>query len=518
MWNKLEKRYWIPGVLLLLWMGIFAFLNGNCQSFWADEIASVGFIRNGLGLSEVLNTYLYVENNLPLYPLILYVVYRIMPYGEQFLLIPSILFCMAGIVVLAMTAARLKGKRAGFLTLCLGASSGVLIWQAAWEIRCYGLAFLLSSLVLYSFVMKFLRGSRKDMVLWSVSLALFFWTHWFAFILLAFYGLVDLALVIGRKISWKHLICWVPGCLLYFPWLLASLYYKNSGLEDYWSQTPGFKNMAWTVLFYLDGNHLLWYLCLLTGAGLLFFAAARFGKPASEEKTVSLLRAFCVTAIVWMIGVVFVYSRYLYPEGGLYVERYFTVIQPHILLITALGFSFLLDAADHAAEDERQKERRIFRLGAWVVRAVVVLLLVFSFLSAYRNQYVAIRKPFETYREAADYLVQEKGIWEESSLFTASNRFCMLDGFVHYYFEKRGYEPPANIVGSMVLSPQETRFYVDYSSLTEEELLSYDRIYCLRIHMAVDETLQDFLEMHYHLVEEQEEHGLEIWERNDVKK
>ena len=516
MWNKLEKRYWIPGVLLLLWMGIFAFLNGNCQSFWADEIASVGFIRDGLSLSEVLNTYLYVENNLPLYPLLLYVVYRVMPYGEQFLLIPSILFCMAGIVVLAMTTARLKGKRAGFLALCLGVSSGVLIWQAAWEIRCYGLAFFLSALVLYSFVMKFLRGSKKDMVLWSVSLALFFWTHWFAFILLAFYGLVDLALVIGRKISWKQLICWVPGCLLYFPWLFASLYYKNSGLEDYWSQPPGFKNMAWTVLFYLDGNRLLWYLCLLTGAGLLVFAVTRLRKPSSEEKTVSLLRAFCVAAVLWMIGLVFVYSRYLYPSGGLYVERYFTVIQPHILLITALGLSFLLDAADHAAEGERPKGGRIFRLGAWVVRAGVVLLLLFSFLSAYRNQYVAIRKPFEPYREAADYLVQEEGIWEESSLFTASNRFCMLDGFIHYYFEKRGYEPPANIVGSVVLSPQETRFYADYSSLTEEELLSYDRIYCLRIHMPVDETLQDFLEMHYRQVEGQEEHGLEIWERNDV--
>ena len=45
MWSKLEKRYWIPGVLLLLWMGVFAFLNGNYQSFWADEIASIGFIK-----------------------------------------------------------------------------------------------------------------------------------------------------------------------------------------------------------------------------------------------------------------------------------------------------------------------------------------------------------------------------------------------------------------------------------------------------------------------------------------
>ena len=62
--KKLEKKYLIPGIVLLLWLGIFSFVNGNCQSFWADELASIGFIRNGLSIPEVLNTYLYRENNL----------------------------------------------------------------------------------------------------------------------------------------------------------------------------------------------------------------------------------------------------------------------------------------------------------------------------------------------------------------------------------------------------------------------------------------------------------------------
>lgn len=526
--KHLGKRYWISGIVLLAGMGIFAFVNGNCQSFWADELASIGFIRDGLSIPQVLDTYLYRENNLPLYPMILYVIYRIMPYGEKFLLIPSILFCLAGIVLLAMTVGKLKGRRAGFLALCMGVSSGVLLWQAAWEIRCYAMAFFLSALVLYTFAGKCLRPDRKRMLLFSAAVAFCFWTHWFACILLFFYGVTDLILVLLRKISWKHLLCYVPGCLLFFPWLFASFYFKRWGLDNYWSDVPEWKDMLWTVLFYLNGNRILWYLCLLTGAALCVAALQALRRPYSEDKIKCLLSAFCVVIIGWVIGVVFVFSRYIDPAGGLFVERYFTVVQPHILLITTLGLDYILDWADRLllrskdkpagfGEDGVQtvKSRRDIwpKAAAWLARTAVIVLLVSAYVICYRDSYKAIRKPMEPYREAADYLVKEGKIWSDDCLFMGSNEFCALDGFVHYYFEKRGYKAPAHIVDSMVHSKWETRFYPNYTSLTKEELLSYDRIYCLRIHMGMDEEMKQLLEKYYVQVQTQDESGVEIWER-----
>lgn len=347
--KSIEKKYWILGAALLLWMGIFAFANGNCQSFWADEMASVGFVRNGLSIPQVLSTYLYRETNLPLYPMILYVIYRIMPYGEKYLLIPSILFCLAGIVIVAMSAYRLKGKRAGLIALCMGTSSSILLWQSAWEIRCYAMTFFLAALVFDMMIGKYKQPDKKHMILFSVSVAFCLWTHWFATILLFFYGVTDLILVILRKISWKHLLCYVPGCLLFFPWLFLSLYYKGGELQNFWIDVPQWKELFWIVLFYVNGNRVLWYLCLLTGGLLVVRALFVLRKPNFSEKAEVMLSAFNVAVVAWVIGVVYIYSKYISPEGSLFEERYFTIIQPHILLITTFGLNGIMDIGDRFA-------------------------------------------------------------------------------------------------------------------------------------------------------------------------
>ena len=89
----------------------------------------------------------------------------------------------------------------------------------------------------------------------------------------------------------------------------------------------------------------------------------------------------------------------------------------------------------------------------------------------------------------------------------------MLDGSIDYYFEKRGYEPPFDTIDGMVHTEQESRFYDNYKEITEQELLSYNRIYCLKIHMGIADELEQFLQENYDKVKEKEDNGIEIWEK-----
>lgn len=514
MWKKIckneERIYFWLKVFMLSFMAVFAFVNADVQSFWADELLSIGFVRDGISLKEMMHTYLFVESNLPLYSFLLYFVYRIAPYGEQFLLIPSIIFCIGGIIVLSKLGEILSGKRGSLLITCLGCASNVLIWQGAWEARCYSLLFFLSALTLLTFVKKLMEPAKKNRILYGIALSLFLWTHWFACILAVFYGLVDIILILKKKQPVRNLISYIFGGIIFLPWFIISFVSKNDEFNSFWGTVPTWKNPVWTVLFYLSGRRTLWYVCLLTGIWIcICFGYHLFFKNLRDSALIHI-KAIAVAAIVWVIGIIFIYSRYINPEGSLYIERYFMVVAPHILVVTMLGFDYILTYSKKII-DYFGTGNIVGKCILATIRLITVFILCYYLVLCYKEEYIAIRKPFQPFREAADFLINDQKIWDEDTALVGSNKFCTLDGFINYYFERRGYEAPDNVIDGAVHRKEESIFYKNYAQYSQEDLKKYKYIYCLTIHMGYDDEFQKFLSQYYTMVQDADENGIEIW-------
>lgn len=506
------KKSLIIKIVLLMWMTVFIWMNGSVQSLWIDELSSIGYIRSGISLKDMMYTYLFCDTNMPLYSIILYYVYRIVPYGEKFLLIPSILFCIMGIVVMSNLMKRISGERVSLIVLCLGCASNTIIWQGAWEARCYALTFMLSVIAFLYYVETVKNANKKALIGFSIAAFFFMTTHWFACVLLAVYGAIDLILIFYKKKSWQAVLTYIPGLMFFVPWFIISFMSKQEEYNNFWGMIPEWKNMVWTILFWLSGRHVLWYVCLITG----MIVCIKWVVSLIQKKEIAfenIIAVVCVVSIGWVIGIIYIYSRYVNPEGSLYIDRYFIVIAPHIILLTAYGMDSVISLCNDISKSSYIKKDYLKRILPCLGNIAIGVIISICWIQCYREGYIAIRKPFQQFREASEYLIEDGKIWDKDTLFVASNKYCGLDGFIEYYFIKRGYEEPVNIIDGKVNSLAESKFYPNYSQYSEAELLEYDTIIDFRIHMSFDEEFVAFLEKNYTNVQIIEGLGIGIWER-----
>lgn len=295
--------------------------------------------------------------------------------------------------------------------------------------------------------------------------------------------------------------------VIFLPWLALSFLGKGEELGNFWVEAPQWKDMAWIILFY-SGNRILWYLCMIAGLAVCFFVKRR----KLLESALGLQCMFALS-IGWVVGIVYVYSAILNPKGSLFVERYFMVVAPHILLLTVWGLEGFLNLAVLCAVCLRERGlrsiSRAVQMGAGVF---VALLLAAGLAVCYRNSHIGILKPRQAFREAAERLIGG-GVEDGSAALIGSNKACGLDGFIEYYFVKRGVAAPRHVIDGRVNRPQESRFYKNYLQWGEEGILQFERLYCLAIHMSYDDKLQQFLEEHYQKLPTEEGAGIEIWQR-----
>jgi uncharacterized membrane protein len=104
----------------------------------------------------------------------------------------AVAYGLGAVVLLALAAARIGGRRAGVIALAIGAFSPLLIWYSQ-ELRPYSLLMLVAAASLLALLRAVESGRRSDWMVYAVISALGLWTQYFY------------ALTVGAAVIWLWL-------------------------------------------------------------------------------------------------------------------------------------------------------------------------------------------------------------------------------------------------------------------------------------------------------------------------
>lgn len=404
--------------LLLIYM-IWA---AGLKEFWYDEVATIGFVRSSLSLGDVLHYYQTIEvTNLPLYALIVYGFYHILPPENIWLLLPGILMTLAGIWLLVRLADRTIGRRAAYAALFMCLCSTTVINRIALEFRAYSLLFFAAVLVTDSFLRLKDRMDIKRLCIASGAMIILAFSHYFGVLYLVLLGTGALICILGDRKKWKLILPFLVSAAAFFPWFITAMRASKVDTGSFWIIPPGWTELPETVGYLLGGNYLL---CILYGIGFLWllYDIVVLKQPA-------LYRMIYVLTGPVMMAVIFIYSRWINPGGGLYENRYFIAVLPCILLTASYGIERFMAVVG-------KKHRKI------AYGIAVGFLLVSCTLGGIRSLSNS-REQYARYSYAAEQMIMEEDLKDQDVLLVCISYDdvgeVVLEGWYDYYLFRKGY-------------------------------------------------------------------------------
>ncbi|XME01247.1 hypothetical protein QYZ88_011050 [Lachnospiraceae bacterium C1.1] len=262
----IEKNSIKISVIIAIIMFVIIALNFGEFSFWYDEFCTIGFIRNGRSLADLIRIFVTDEvSNPPIYTLFLYIWYRLFPHTQSALLFPNLLFYFLGTFFLLKTLVRDTGVKISALIcsiFCLVNSFAVKF--QIYELRSYAMLFMFSSMVLSSYCECRSDKSRYNIMLFSIATLLCSMTHYFGFLAVSGFGFFELALAIKDKdkAKLKNLFVYIPTAIISVFWLILCMIYKTRDISVFWKGRPGLKDIA-DVLNCFYGRNYLYFLIMV---------------------------------------------------------------------------------------------------------------------------------------------------------------------------------------------------------------------------------------------------------------
>jgi uncharacterized membrane protein len=323
--------WWVAILIVLVGFGLRVWQLGEA-SLWDDEAMTK--LRAEAPLDQFLRRVQDSGNQMPLY----FATLHLFPTESEFWLrLPSVLAGTAGIALLMFVTVRLYGND------CLALVAGALLALNPYHIwfsrtaRPYALLFVLTLLASYFFLV-LLRGerSRGNWIGFVLSSMAAYLTHYFAAALpLVQYIWLVFVLRGKRRVFWQWAAAQVIAVIPTLIWIVALLRREVVSMGIDWIKRPVPADPVftiWNLTLDYDGTA-TWYAVLglvAVFAGLL--PALYYGFRKRQTDQVSF---YWFWLLIAPLSLTFVLSLFAHP---LFVDRYFMVLLPALLLLIASGW------------------------------------------------------------------------------------------------------------------------------------------------------------------------------------
>ncbi len=352
MGKKMSKyRYELIIIVITVFMGSVILGNLGCSGFWTDDLFTVGAVRIGNSLADIVHLFLTSEvTNPPFYDFVEYFWYRIAPHTEFWQLIPNVVFYCAGVAVLGRIVWRLIGRKYA-ITMLIGLmiSSTYAAKYMLNVLRSYALMFLLMSVVLYFWIKVDENPIKRNIFLHGIAMTFLSFTHYFGPIAVAGIGVVDAARYIlgscGKnsvsRIPLKRAAAYLMVAFTLGPWLVLAMINRTRSVAEFWPDKPSVMLVIQIILSLIGTK----FVAAVFIVPVLVYVLNLFRHILVKRESLDIKERFsalCIWDVCFVIGIVFVYSRWINPQGGIFVDHYFVSVMPQMAMVLVISADYFI--------------------------------------------------------------------------------------------------------------------------------------------------------------------------------
>lgn len=381
-------------------------------SLWMDEVNTINEANPNYSLSEVYQAILDTDGaSPPLFFFITHFVFKIFGYTSFVLRMISVIYGIAGVLMIYILGKEILSKRAGlYAAILLTVNYYHLAYSQ--EARFYAFLFLVTTISFYALIRFIKKPTYLTAIFYGISAALMLYGHFFAMFTLCAQYLILLYFVIKPysvnriKFFLYSFISGVTTIVLFLPFTYDFLV-KTSEIKKTYISAAGLDFFTQLLSEFFGKSEIILFFVLI----LVFLFFVQLSKARSDDRYQidpnknKMVFAFFIL-FIWTIITILLPLVRSYTTVPMLQNRYLIGILPAIIIIISIGLFYI-----------RSEITRLLILSTIVVFSINDIVLVKSY-------YTVVRK--DEFREVTSF-VSKNNIKNEP---VVSNRIW----YMTYYF------------------------------------------------------------------------------------